>query len=203
MTYIGQTSGRKMPASYIVSAAAGKPPPGDSHCYRHSRPLHRHSLESGNPPPDLGSPPAIPARPVVIPAKAGIHRRIWDRRPPFQPAPPSFPRKRESTTALRSLSVIPAISPVIPAKARIHRRIAIAVRHSRHLPRHSRESGNPPPLWDSPSVIPAAPPSFPRKRESTAALRSAVHLLPGFAPSRSSAIWAVWLSAGGFPLSRE
>ena len=100
------------------------------------------------------------SRTPVIPAKAGIHAPLPPR-DGFLPSPPSFPHPRHSREGGNPRTPAPqgrvftfTFTPVIPA------------------PRHSREGGNPRTpapqgrVFTFTPVIPA-PPSFPRRREST------------------------------------
>ena len=93
--------------------------------------------------------------PTVIPAKAGIQSRPVT----VGVAPPSFPRKRESTVAPSPDWLAPA---VIPAKVGIHGCPATGEVAPPSFPR-KRES------TVAPSPDGVAPPSLPRKRESTVA----------------------------------
>ena len=136
---------------------------------RHPAP-HRHSRESGNPPPDCGRRRRQPG--FRIPPSAGMTG--WESRPyipPFPPTPsrnhrqprrhsrraqpssrppPSFPRKRGSTAGLRTTT---ASTGVLDSGLRRNdgggckAAPAIPAAPNRHPAphRHSRESGNPPP----------------------------------------------------------
>ena len=139
------------------------------------------------------APSALPsaALSAVIPAQAGIHvprirairpaarsslrrhsraggnpRSPHPRHPPCRPqlSPPSFPRRRESTSPTPAPSAPPpaSLSAVIPAQAGIHVPHARAIRPAARGDNHK---GCPYPSSATPAATPQ--PSFPRRREST------------------------------------
>ena len=119
-----------------------------------------------------------PSPPAPLPVGEG-ERRVFTFTPVI-PAPPSFPRRRESPCPPGTgfyLHPRHSRTPVIPAKAGIHAPLPprdgfLPSPPSFPHPRHSREGGNPRTpapqgrVFTFTPVIPA-PPSFPRRREST------------------------------------
>ena len=125
-----------------------------------SRPVpHRPSRAGGNP---------VQAYASVQPSSPQNHRPSLQSSPP-----PSFPRRRESSSGLRQRSTViapksPPIPPVqsptvLPAQAGIQFRLTpVSTNH-----RHSRAGGNPVQAYASVYQSP----SFPRRRESSSGLR--------------------------------